>query len=261
MEPHAAAVFDIFQIPYTGSNPFTLASCIDKIHVKKLLDFHQIPTAKWDYASSIEDIDVENMHYPMIIKPAHSDNSIGITHDSVVEDKKQLLKQATYVLETFKQPILIEEYLSGDEYGVPIIGNGTENVQILPLKRTKYDKYPEGKWHIFDFEAKYEDNERFEKDYLTIQHPPKKVNKKLLALISEMALDAYQIVGCKDYGRVDIKLDEHNNPHVLEVNPNPSINIGDGLPSAAELIGLNYGDFIEKILSLSIERYQKKIQE
>src|SRR3989338_4098821 len=93
LEPHAAAILDTLQIPYTGSNPFTLALCIDKIRVKKLLSFHNIPTPKWDYAYTLEDEIDEDLRYPLIIKPGNTDNSIGITNESVVTNKAELKKQ------------------------------------------------------------------------------------------------------------------------------------------------------------------------
>ena len=89
-ESHAAAMLDMLQIPYTGSNTFTLALCIDKIRVKKLLTYHEIPTPQWDYAYTMDDDVDDEMNYPLIVKPGNTDNSIGITNDSVVTNKREL---------------------------------------------------------------------------------------------------------------------------------------------------------------------------
>ena len=92
---------------------------------------------------------------------------------------------------------------------------------------------------------------------ITVQRPPKNVNKKLTSLIEEIALDTYNILDCHDYGRVEVKVDKNSNPYVLELNPNPSIDLDDCLPEVAKLVGLDYGDFIEEIIRMAIERYKK----
>lgn len=254
LEPHVAAILDSLKIPYTGSNPLTLAFCIDKIKVKKLLTYHQIPTAKWDYIYDIsEEVDPE-LNFPLIVKPANTDNSIGITQESVVSNRKELKKQISYVINELRCPALIEEYLDGDEYDVSIIDNG-EEVQVLPLSRTVF-KMPKGMWNIYTFDAKY--GESNYKQYMTVERPPKNVNSKLLSLISEIALDSYSILDAHDYARIEVKLDRDNNPHVLELNPNPSINIPDCVPAVAQLMNIDYGEFLERIIDMAIERYRGK---
>lgn len=256
LEPHVASLLDIFQIPYTGSSPFTLALCLDKIRVKKLLTYHEIPTAKWDYVySASEPVDPE-LQYPLIVKPANTDNSIGITQKSVVENPAELLEQIKYVTETLLRPALIEEYLDGDEYDVSIFGSELDDIRVLPLSRSIFKHSDAKKWNIYSFESKWNAKD---KNHVEEQRPPKNVSKKLLSLISEIALDTYNILGCHDYGRVEIKLDKNGNPHVLELNPNPSINIPDCLPSVAKLTGMSYEDFIEQILLLAIKRYKDKL--
>lgn len=256
LEPHVASLLDIFQIPYTGSSPFTLGLCLDKIRVKKLLTYHEIPTAKWDYVySDNEEVNPE-LEYPLIVKPANTDNSIGITQDSVVKNKEELQAQIKYVTQTLLRPALIEEYLDGDEYDVSIFGSESDDIRVLPLSRSIFKHTNPNKWNIYSFESKWEAED---KNMVEVQRPPKGVSKKLLSLISEIALDTYNILGCHDYGRVEIKLDKNGNPHVLELNPNPSINIPDCLPSVAKLTGMSYEDFIEQILLLAIKRYKDKL--
>lgn len=255
LEPHIASLFDAFQIPYTGSNPFTLGLCIDKIRVKKLLTYHNIPTAKWDYVYTLNEEIRSDLKYPLIVKPANTDNSIGIDNNSVVTNQTELKKQLDYVLNQLKRPALIEEYLEGDEYDVSIMGSEQHDTTVLPLSRTNFQNLPKGYWHICPFEYKFEEAEVYKKN-IKVERPPKKVNKKLLSLITEIALDTYNILDCHDYGRVEIKLDKDNNPYVLELNPNPSINLGDCLPEVGKLSGLDYGQFLEKIIHSAIQRYK-----
>lgn len=256
LEPHIAAILDSFQIPYTGSNPFTLGLCIDKIRVKKLLTYHNIPTAKWDYVYDLSDDIRTDFTYPLIVKPGNSDDSIGITQDSVVTNPVELKRQVEYMLHELQRPALIEEYLPGDEYAVSILGNEYDDLRVLPLDRTIYSNFKAGRWHILSFEDKYGEVNLDNDPDLVVERPPKNVSTKLLKLISEIALDTFLILGTHDYGRVDMKLDADGNPHVLELNPNPSINKGRCVPDVAEIDGLSYPDFLEKIIRLAINRYR-----
>lgn len=256
LEPHAASILDTLQIPYTGSNPFTLALCIDKIRVKKLLTFHSIPTPKWDYAYTLEDEIDEDLRYPLIIKPANMDNSIGITNESVVTDKHGLERQLKKVVVKMGSPALVEEYIEGDEYDVSIIGSDEYDLKVLPLSRSLFENMPPGYWHIYPYDAKWSESEIYKK--IMTQRPPKNISKKLQSLITEIALDTYNILDCHDYGRVEIRVDAEDNPYILELNPNPSININDCVPGVAELIGMDYGDFLEEIIKMAVKRYRNK---
>lgn len=257
LEPHAAALFDILRIPYTGSNPFTLGLCLDKIKVKKLLSFHSIPTPRWDYLYERDEHFDEEFPLPAIVKPANSDSSIGITNDSVVETHKALLERIDYVLGDLERPVLIEAFIEGDEYDVSIMGNWADDQRVLPLSRSVFRNMPEGYWHMYPYEAKFEDSEVHKKG-IEVQRPPKGVPGKLTSLISEIALDAYNVVGCSDYGRAEVRVDAKGNPFVLEVNPNPSIGPTDCVPQVAKLAGMDYGDFLEEVLRLTIRRYKER---
>ncbi|MFH1427372.1 MAG: ATP-grasp domain-containing protein, partial [Patescibacteria group bacterium] len=256
LEPHASSIFDIFQLPYTGSNPFTLALCIDKIRVKKLLTYHGIPTSKWDYAYNIEDKIDDELKYPLIVKPANSDNSIGITNNSVVTNKKELKREMEKIIKGLNSPALVEEYIAGDEYDVPIIGSEDDDLRVLPLSRSIFDKLPKGYWHIYPYDSKWGKKSVYSK--IIVEEPAKSGNKKLESLITEISLDTYNILDCHDYGRVEVKVDRNNNPYVLELNPNPSINVNNCLPRVAKLAGMDYGDFLEEIIRMAIKRYKNK---
>ncbi len=192
LEPHAASILDVLQIPYTGSNPFTLSLCIDKIRVKKLLAYHNIPTPRWDYAYTLDDEISDSLRYPLIVKPANTDNSIGITNDSVVTNKEQLTKQMEYVIKEIGRPALVEEYIEGDEYDVTIIGNDEDDLQVLPLSRSLFQDMPEGYWHIYPYQAKWSEDPAYRA--IQMQRPPKNISRKLESLISEISLDTYNIL-------------------------------------------------------------------
>jgi D-alanine-D-alanine ligase len=254
LEPHAAAVLDCLGIPYTGSNPLSLALCIDKIKVKKLLEHHGLPTPKFDYVFQKDEKIREDLRYPLMVKLANTDNSIGISNRSVVSSLKDLKEQVHFLLEKFKSPVLIEEYIAGDEVDVSILGNAAR-VKVLPLSRSLFDDLPQGVWHIYPFQAKWSHDPIYEK--IKVERPAK-YSQKLTALISEICLDAYNLFDCHDYARVEVRVDRLGNPYILEINPNPSINRGDCVPACAEMIGLNYEDFVEEIMREAILRYQAR---
>ncbi len=254
LEPHAASLLDMLGTPYTGSSPSALALCIDKIRMKKLLKFHDIPTPKWDYVYDINDDVREDLRYPLIVKPANADNSIGITNDSVVSDEAGLRRQLEEVVVKMGCPALIEEYIEGDEFDVSIIGND-EDLRVLPLSRSIFDDLPAGYWHIYPYEAKWKTADS--PYYLIKSERPAKIPSKLASLLSEIAIDTYNILDCHDYGRIEFRVDKEGNPFVLELNPNPSINKDDCVPACAELIGLDYAGFIEEILRLAVKRYRE----
>ena len=254
LEPHAAAILDCLGIPYTGSNPLTLALCIDKIKVKKLLEHHGLPTPKFDYAFQKDEPIREDLRYPLMVKLANTDNSIGISNQSVVTSLKEMKDQVRSLLEKYNRPVLIEEYIEGDEVDVSIMGN-EDRVKVLPLSRSIFDDLPKGVWGIYPFQAKWDNNSVYEK--IRIERPAK-YSQKLTALISEICLDAYNVFDCHDYARIEVRVDKLGNPYILEINPNPSINNGDCVPNCAEMTGLNYEDFIDEILREAIARYRAR---
>jgi len=220
------------------------------------LAFHEIPTPRWDYAYTMDDEIDTTLKYPLIVKPGNTDNSIGITNESVVTNEKELERQLDKVINQIGRPALIEEYIEGDEYDVSIIGSDEIDLQVLPLSRSIFKDMPKGYWHIYPFKAKWTQDVVYEK-HIKVQCPPK-INKKLESLISEIALDTYNILDCHDYGRVELRVDANGNPYVLELNPNPSINMGDCVPNCAKMVGMDYGDFIEEIIAMAARRYKNK---
>ena len=252
LEPHSAALFDILRIPYTGSNALTLSLCKDKIQVKRLLNFHNIPTPKWDYIYKYRDTIRHDLKFPLIVKPALTDDSMGISNNSVVTTKAELQKQIEWLYEELRMPILIEEYIAGDEYDISILGNDEKDIRVLPLTRSIFTDLPDEYWHIYPFEAKNDINPVYEK--IRVEQPPKKISKKLLTLLTEIGVDTYNALNCFDYGKVEIRVDAKDNPYVLELNPNPTLGKNDLFASAAQGMKMDYPELLEEILYLSLER-------
>ncbi|MFA6304209.1 MAG: ATP-grasp domain-containing protein [Patescibacteria group bacterium] len=250
------SVLEALQIPYTGSSPLTLALAQDKIKFKKMLAFHNIPTARWDYAYSPDDDIDESLRYPLIVKPAGGDHSLGINNQSVVNNKEELKTQLVFVTERLGSPALVEEYIEGDEYDVSILGSNFDDFEVLPLSRTIFKNLPVEYKNIYTFEAKWGTNPIY--NDIIVQQPPKNIPKKLETLLTEIALDTYNILDCQDYGRVDIRVDQNDNPYVLELNANPSLAPDARIPSSAKILGIDYSDLLVEIITLAIKRYQQK---
>lgn len=255
-EPLVAAILEVMQIPYTGSNYFTLNLCADKIKMKKLLAYHNIPTPQWDYAYTLDDEINENLKYPLIVRSGLSKNFFGATNDSVVLNKEQLNNQLKKVIVDQGLPALVEEYVEGDEYSVCVLGSDENNLQVLPLARMVFNGLPENYWHINSYEAKWSNLPVYQN--IITEVPAKGINKKLESVITEIALEAYTILDCHDYGLVKVRVDKDNNPYILKVTPNPSLNTDNCLPIVAKLIGLNYDDLLADIINMAIKRYSDK---
>jgi D-alanine-D-alanine ligase len=253
LESHAAALLDVLQLPYSGSGPATMSLCVDKISIKKLFHFHEIPTPAWDYVYSMEDDIRTDLQYPLIVKPANTDNSFGITNESVVTNREDLMRQIAQVVEGYRRPALIEEYVEGDEYDVCLLGND-DDVRVLPLIRSIFDRMPRGYWHIYGTESKSEEDGSV---YNKIRiEKPAKIGEKLAQLLTEISLDVFNLVNCRDYAKVEIRVDKTGNPYVLEVNPNPPIGRDYFFSWSSKLDGLDYEEMIEELLFTAVQRYR-----
>ncbi|PIZ95567.1 MAG: hypothetical protein COX81_00680 [Candidatus Magasanikbacteria bacterium CG_4_10_14_0_2_um_filter_37_12] len=256
LEPAVAAILESMQIPYTGSDSFVLSLCRDKIKAKKLLTYHNIPTPKWDYAYEIDDEIRDDLRFPLIVKSGTSDDSTGITNDSVVTNREQMETQLRRIIVDYGKPVIVEEYIEGDEYEVSILGCDDDDLRVLPLSRSVFKALPKDYWHIYTYLAKKGIDTVYKN--IKTQSPPKNIGKKLESLITEIALDTYSILDCRDYGRVEIRVDENDNPYVLELDPNPSFDLPHvHLPQVATLVGMDFGDLLEEIISLAIQRYKQ----
>lgn len=255
-EAQIPAMLDMLNIPYTGSDPLTLATCLDKARTKEILSYHKIPTAKFLYAESIEDLENFNLKFPIIIKPVGEGSSKGIFNSSFISNKDELKERLEYNFQIYNQPFLLEEYLPGREFTVALLGNGDET-EVLPIIEINFDELPENLLPIYSFEAKWIVDTR--DNPLNIFTCPAKIDKSLKEKITNIALKTYKVLRCKDWSRIDIRLDKSEEPNVIEINPLPGIlpNPEDNscFPKAARAAGLSYEDMINKVLYTAAKRY------
>lgn len=246
-EPHVVTMLDLFKIPYTGSNYLTLGMCLDKGLTKQILIANNIPTPKFVYSNG-ESTAVTGLKFPLMIKPSKEDGSIGIREDSVVHDEAALRKKVKEVEERYQQPALIEEFIDGREFNIAIIGNGKP--EALPVSELEFT----GKTRICSYDAKWDT--KSEAYNTTVPNCPANIPKELEKKIREIALKAYQAMGVKGYGRVDMRV-ASGKPFVIEVNPNPDISPDAGLARSARIAGYTYTEMIKKIVEAALEDHKE----
>jgi D-alanine-D-alanine ligase len=255
MEANILSVLDFFPIPYVGAQAKCVSLCNDKIMVKKLLTYHDIPTPEFDYAFGPDDKIRLDLEFPLIVKPTDTDNSLGIGNESVVTNHTQLKERVAYITQTLRRPALIEEYIDGYEVEVCVFGNGMD-LKVLPLTKINFDALPQEYWHIMSYEAKMGlKPEVYSK--ISIERPAV-FEPSLEKLISELAIDTYNILGCQDYGIVEMRVSTTGNPHVIELTPNPLLDPQGTFVQSAVLAGMTHQELLGHLLKSAIGQYTFK---
>ena len=256
-EAHVPAICEFFGIPYSGSDPFTLSLCLDKARTKETLTFHGIPTPKFAVVEKIEDLEAfgRPLSLPLFVKPLHEGSSKGITDSNLCWDRAHLLRQTEFLLENYDQPVLVEEYLPGKEFTCAVFGNGDE-ATVLPIVGMNFESLPKGALPIYSYDAKFVWDRP--ENPLDIFQCPARITRELQASIERVTLDAFRVLGCRDWARIDVRLDAVGVPNVLEVNPLPGIlpDPADNscLPKAARAAGIGYDELIQNCLKYAAAR-------
>jgi len=253
-ESQVPIICEMLEIPYSGSGPLTLALTLDKAKTKEILVCNQIPTPKFQVFRTGREKMNPKLKYPLIVKPVREGSSKGIKDNSVVRNKKELFERVMEVLKTYSQPALVEKFLTGREFTVAILGN--DKPKILPIVEVLFNDLPAGVNKIDSYEAKWVwDDPKNPLDCLVC---PAKITKKLEKTIKEVSLRTYQALDCRDWARLDIRLDSKGTPNVLEVNalpgviPDPKCN--SRFPKAARTAGMDYNEMILSVLNAAIKR-------
>jgi D-alanine-D-alanine ligase len=258
-EAHVPAICEFFGIPYSGSDPFTLSLCLDKARTKETLSFRGVPTAPFAVAATVDDLRaiargetrllVPSARTPLFIKPVHEGSSKGITERNYITSARALLETGAMLLETYHQPLLAETFLPGAEFTCGVLGNGWDAV-VLPIVAINFGSLPVEAVPIYGFEAKWIWDRP--ENPLDIFQCPARIPEALRAQIEDVVLRAYRVLGCRDWSRVDVRLDAAGVPNLVEVNPLPGIlpDPADNscLPKAARAAGLSYDELIQSCL-------------
>jgi len=252
-EMNIVALLELLKIPFTGAPPMALANCQSKIFTKRLLLTLNIKTPRFIILKKMPKIFRHSLKYPLIVKPAYEDASVGIENESIVENVEKLRERTEYIFKYFEQPALIEEFIEGRELNIAILGD-LEPV-ALPISEIDFSEMPDYLHNIVSYQAKWDP--KHEAYHKTIPICPAKLPKRIEKRAKEIALKAFKVMGCRDYARVDIRLSKDNQLFVLEVNPNPDLTEGAGFMRSAETSGLRYVEALKEIINLAGKRAER----
>ena len=240
MEMHFAAFLDLVGKKYTGAGPQGSFLAMDKSVAKMIFRYHELHTPFSALVNKGLVEHAQDIHFPVIVKPAAEDASKGIDALSVVSSLKELLERIAYVHEEFDSPALIEEYIEGREIYAAIIGN--EKPEALPLVELDLSKLPDGMPRIAGYEVKFDvSTEAYRKTKSAVA---KDLDEETVERIHQVALTAYRAVKLRDYGRIDLRLDAKGEVYVLEANPNPWLDPAAEYAMAAKESGRSYVEMI-----------------
>lgn len=246
-ESQVPIILEMKSIPYVGADGLTLGITLDKIMAKKLFISEGIPTPRYFEVKCGEDTVSQNtIGYPLIVKARHEGSSKGISKNSRVENETALRRQVELIHKTYAQPALVEEFIAGTEFTVAVLGN--TRPKAMPVVQVSYD----GNTQLGDayYINEWITSSRLE--YLCPAPIPDALTKK----IQDIAVQVYECVECRDFGRVDFRVDRSGNPYVLEINPLPSLDVTDVFNIFPNTYGSNYNEVINEVIDFALQRYR-----
>ena len=251
-ELHVTALLEVLGFPYTGSGPQCLAFCYDKSLIRGVAQEMQVPVPYGVFIRPEDDIFELPFGFPVIAKPNFGDSSFGITQRSVANTMEELVNAVVEIREKFgyEKPILVEEFLTGKDLTVGMIGNLPESYVILPIIEEDYSALPPELPRICGYEAKWMPDSPYWNLRSVRADLPEATEKFLI----ECCLKLFERLDCRDYCRFDWRLDSKGNPKLLEVNPNPGWCWDGHLAKMANLAGMSYSEMLRAIIHAAEER-------
>ena len=248
-------VLDLLQVPYTGGGPGELYLQEDKALSKRLLAYEKVLYP--DYAAfppTGADFEMGgNLRMPLFVKPARSDASVGIDEKSLVRSTQELMERVLYIHKTFGDAALAEEYIEGREFYVGVLGN--QDPQVLAPVEIDFSAWPDGADRFMDNRAKFDETSpRYQASEIVIAN----LEPEMRARLQKVALDAYRALRVRDYGRIDMRLTDHGEIYVIEVNASCYLEEDSEFAMAAEAEGITYAELINRIPKLAMDRWKHR---
>jgi D-alanine-D-alanine ligase len=249
--PHSSAqvakILEMLGFIFTGAGSDTLTLSEDKPSVKNRLHASGIPLPPWRvYTTTSHD---GWKHFPAIVKPAYEHCSYGVTNEAVVLNSLELYKRIDYIIDTFNQPVLVEEFIDGREFHVTIVGNG--DLEILPVAEMDFSTITDIKKRLCTYDSKFDpSSEQYQSIKLRL---PASLSEQEGLDLRKTAIQAYKAIECRDYARLDIRL-RNGMFYVLDVNPNADLSPDTSSALAAEMSGLSYGQLASSLVKLATRR-------
>jgi D-alanine-D-alanine ligase len=254
-ESHVPAICEFAGIPCTGSDALTLGLTLHKARAKEILAYRGVPTAPFTLVERAGDLDRVTLRFPLFVKPVAEGSGKGIFTNNLCRDAGQLRERALFLLQQYAQPVLVESYLPGPEFTVAVLGNGPA-ARCLPIVALDFSTLPADAAPVYGYEAKWvwDTPER----PLAIFQCPAAVPAVLAREIERAALDAYHALACRDWCRVDVRVDRFGVPNVVELNPLPGIlpdpAMNSCFPKAARAAGMSYDELIQEVVRIAWKR-------
>ncbi len=245
-EAQVPALLDAYAIPYTFSDPLVMSLTLDKAMTKRVLRDAGVPTS--DFMVAFSEKDGGRVHFdpPYFVKPVAEGTGKGITPASIIREKEKLAHGVAGLLQTYRQPVLVEPYLSGREFTVGIVGTGNDARAIGSMEVILLDNAEQG---VYSYVNKENCEELVEYRLVLAADEP------LVAEAERIALDAWQVLGCRDGGRIDIRCDGDGRPLFMEVNPLAGIHPEHSdLPIICNKRAIPYQQLIREIVDSAAAR-------
>ena len=253
-ELHVPAILEMLKIPYTGAGPGSLSICYNKALVRAYAKEMgiEVPEEIWidpnNQACALPSV------FPALVKPSYGDSSVGITKDAVVHNAIELLSYFDKMRDLVPGvPILVQEYLSGNEYSISIIGN-EGSYEALPILQVDFSNLPDNLPKILSYESKWEPDSPY---WNKIRYFEAKLDERKARQLFDWSILLFERLGCRDYARFDFREDSSGNIKLLEVNPNPGWCWDGKFNLMAGYAGISYHELLEKVLQAALERWRK----
>jgi D-alanine-D-alanine ligase len=248
-ESQVPAILEMLDIPYTGSDPECLAICLDKPLTKKLVALEGIPTPEWRVINNkkeLEETSWDGFPFPAIAKPAYEGSSKGVHGKSLIDTEAQVYDIVGELLNVYEQPVMVEQFIDGDEVTVGVLGNSPHKIivgmmRILPRKhggRFVYSVEVKRDWrNLVDYEA------------------PANLKAEIQKQMVKNSFKTFEVMGCRDFARIDFRVSKDGIPYMLEINPLPGLGDYSDLIIMALKLGWSHEGLIVAVFNAALERY------
>jgi len=248
-ESQVPMILEMKGIPYVGADALTLGLTLDKVVAKKVFIAEGIPTPTYFVATEEDDLELLNtIGYPLIVKTRHEGSSKGIDLKSRVETLEELKDQVAFINCKYHQPALVEEFISGTEFTIPVIGNYPP--EAMPIVQVSIGGSTE-------LGARYYTNDHIYSSDLQYVCPAR-ISEPMTKKMQDLAVRVFRAVDCRDWGRVDFRADSKGNLYVLEINPLPTLDSTDAFNLFPQVIGSTYDAIVNRIVDFALERYERQ---
>lgn len=247
VEAVAAGVLEWLGVPYTGSPYATLS--LTKPVFKHMFRGAGLPTPDFLVIDSLPVADC-SLEWPVIVKPGTRHASLGLDQGSVVTDLNALNERAAHLIDHYGAPVLVESFVPGREFNVAVIDH--PDTRTLPIAEIQYLNKQPGYWPILTYEAKWHSGSPA--DEMTPPVCPADIDADLADQLRDLALRAYRLTGCRDYARVDFRVDPAGQPYILEINANPDFSRGAGLSRMLHAAGIPHAQFTADLVRNALAR-------